>query len=448
MSGIDRNKVVPSVTARDGIATTDDCNNGPMFTRSSAIPGGVTTALTFAICLLILCPKSATGQANPESRDVVIINGNPPLTESMVTLYADFDSWVLEVASSLQQRNMVRAKLIEDWRKPAELQNDITLFKLAATLLKQTPEEREFTRWRLQPMVIGTMRLVPRPYARQMAAAYEQTHRPIAPGNPPLTDSLVSRFTKFLCWVLEIPWASNADRMPAVPVQQAVRNALIEDWRNPLEVKKDMDFLNWQVSLANSTTEEREYLRGNTQPVIVKAMRADTSDPNTPPLVAAYDAAHPVIAAGNPPLTRQAADAFTEFWCFTKNQAGGERLDCNQALKDSNAQRLSQTYGGLPPGQQTQLAAMPQTWATLRLGWAESSEADRQKMRSRWLSSGQTAQAAAPGSPADQQAINAALERVLAQQALQRYNMQQMTLRNSRNPDGTRFSPVWLPHRQ
>jgi hypothetical protein len=351
--------------------------------------------LVVAMVLFALSTPAAKGQDNPfESRssssaDPIIAYGNPPLTESMVTLYVAFDSWVMEIPASQQHRAIVRAMLMNDWRTPVGIKDNLAVLSLAAQILNQTPEEREFRRWMIQPGAIAGFRADPRPYAQSVVAAYEQTHRPIAPGNPPLTESLVSRFTTFLCWVLEIPYSSVADEITAIPLQQSLRNMLLEDWKKPTQIKKDMDFLNWQVTLANSTPEEREYSRSNTQPGIMKGARADMRNPAAQRLVAAYEEAHPVIAAGNPPLTRQAVDAFTEFLCFTKNEGGGPRLDCNQALKNSYAQQLAQTFRALPPEQQKKLAEMPQTWASLRLGWATSSEADRQKMRAQWQPAGQ-----------------------------------------------------------
>src|SRR5260370_15700494 len=113
-------------------------------------------------------------------------------------------------------------------------------------------------------------------------------------------------------------------------------------------------------------------------------MRVDRGNPAAPWIVAAYDAPHPSIAAGNPPLTRQAADAYTELLCFIRNQAGGPRQEANQALKDSNAQLIAQKYPKLSSDSQQKLAQMPQNWAMVRLEWVKGSEADRQKMVAKW----------------------------------------------------------------
>ena len=69
-----------------------------------------------------------------------------------------------------------------------------------------------------------------------------------------------------------------------------------------------------------------------------------------------------------------------ELLCFMRNQGGGPRQEANQALKDSNAQLLTQNYPKLSSEQQQKLAQMPQNWAMLRVAWVKGSESDRQKM--------------------------------------------------------------------
>jgi hypothetical protein len=311
------------------------------------------------------------------SPNAVLANGDPPLTESMVDLYANFEAWLLEIPRTQQRQIKVRAMMIEDWKKPAEIKNDMSHLTMASWVAQGTPDQREFVRCGLQPEWIQRMRPDKNnPDAQWLVAAYEQAHQPIAPGNPPLTESMVSRFTSYLGWVLQIRLTQ--------PLRDNLRAVLLEDWKQPKEIKSDMDFLNWQIAMGPLTNEEQEYFRSRAEPEIIKAMRVDRGNPAAPWIVAAYDAAHPSIAAGNPPLTRQAADAYTELLCFIRNLAGGPRQEANQALKDSNAQLIAQKYPTLSSDSQQKLAQMPQNWAMVRLEWVKGSEADRQKMVAQW----------------------------------------------------------------
>src|SRR5258708_28285677 len=81
----------------------------------------------------------------------------------------------------------------------------------------------------------------------------------------------------------------------------------------------------------------------------MKKMRADKGNPDAQALVTGYDAAHPPIAAGNPPLTRQASDAWTELYCFVHNQSGAPHMDATQAVKDDFAHALTENWLKYPP---------------------------------------------------------------------------------------------------
>jgi hypothetical protein len=348
---------------------------------------GVYSAVRLVACagslflLLAVCASAQTqGDAFASrippnvSANAVLAHGDPPLTESMVDLYANFEAWLMELPRTQLQRNRVSAMMIEDWKKPAEIKNDMSNLSMAAQVAQATADQREFIRCGLQPKVLQNVRADKNnPDSRLLLVAYEQAHQPIATGDPPLTESMVSRFTAYLGWVLQISLTQ--------PLKDSLRAALLEDWKQPKEIKSDMDFLNWQVDMAGRSNEEKEYFRSRAEPEIIKSMRVDRGNPAAPWIVAAYDAAHPSIAAGNPPLTRQAADAFTELLCFMHNQGGGPRQEANQALKDSNAQLLAQNYPKLSSEQQQKLAQMPQNWAMLRVAWVKGSESDRQKMR-------------------------------------------------------------------
>jgi hypothetical protein len=311
------------------------------------------------------------------SPHAVLANANPPLTESMVDLYANFEAWLFEIPRTQQHRAGVRAMMIEDWKKPADIKNDMSNLTMAVQIAQATSDQREFIRCGLQPKVLQSVRAdKDNPDTPRLLAAYEQAHQPIAPGDPPLTESMVSRFTSYLGWVLQIRLTQ--------PLKDNLRAALLADWKKPKEIKSDMDFLNWQIDMANRSNEEKEYFRSKAEPEIIKAMRADRGNPAAPWIVAAYGASHPSIAAGNPPLTRQAADALTELLCFIRNHAGAPHQEADQAFKVASAAELAQNYPKLSSEQQQKLAQMPQDWAMLRLAWAKGSEADRQKMLSQW----------------------------------------------------------------
>jgi hypothetical protein len=355
-------------------------------------------ALTLATGMFVLFTPAAKTQDDPFASDAVLAQGNPPLTESMVTRFTNFQAWLFEIPFTQQQREKIRAMLLQDWRKPQEIKNDMSWLTTAATFANGAFDAREFIRLDLQAKVLKDLRADKKnPDSQWLVAAYDDAHRPIATGNPPLTESMVSHYSFFIAWLLEIPLTQ--------PLKDRLRAMLLEDWRKPKEIESDMKFLNWQLDMARyeNADFDRLYVRSMAQPELIKQMRADKSNPDSQSLVAAYDAAHRPIAASNIPLTRQASDAWTELFCFMHNQSGAPHIDATPAVKDDFARALSKNWALYSPEQQKNLSEMPQKWPALRLLWMKGEDADRQNILAAWLP------AVNPSQPADPQ-LAAALQ--------------------------------------
>ena len=303
-----------------------------------------------------------------------MIGANGPLKESMVDFYINYRAWLLEVPFTPQQRSKLRAMVLQSWKEQDAnwMDNDRSDLDVANFLLTQTLDDREFGRPGVQAVTLKKLRADKSLRAQWFLAAYEEAHRPIAAGNPPLTESMVSHYTFYFGWVFEIPLTQA--------VKDKLRAMLLEDWKKPKDIKQNMDFLNWQFDMAKHSKEEREFLRSSMQPEIITAMRADRGNADAAWMVAAYDAEHPPIAAGNPPLTRQASDAWAELYCFVRDQSGGSHLDANQTVKDDFAHTLRENWAKYPPEQQKALSEMPQKLALVHLVWVKGTDADRQKI--------------------------------------------------------------------
>jgi hypothetical protein len=335
-------------------------------------------ALTLATSLFVLFSPAARAQDDPFASDAVLAQGNPPLTESMVTRYTNFTAWFYEIPFTQAQREKIRAILLRDWKKPEEIKNDMSWLTMAADFAKGSPDVREFIRCDLQARNLKAMRANKDPDAQWLVAAYDEAHQPIAAGNPPLTESMVSHYNAFTAWLLEIPLTQ--------PLKDRQRAMLVEDWTKPKDRESDLKVLNWQLDMARyeNGEVERLYVRSIAQPDMIKKMRADKGNPDAQSLVKAYDAAHLPIAAGNPPLTRQASDAWTELYCFVRNQSGAPHMDATQAVKDGFAHALTENWAKYPPEQQKALSEMSQKWALVRFRWVKGKDAERQEILAAW----------------------------------------------------------------
>jgi hypothetical protein len=354
-------------------------------------------ALTLSAGLFVLFTPAANGQKDRVVSDAVLAPGNPPLTESMVTRFTDFQAWLLEIPFTPQQRERIRAMLLQDWKKPEDIKSDMTWLTMEANFAKGAPDVREFIRVDFQAKVLKDLRADKNsPDSQWLAAAYDSAHQPIAAGNPPLTESMVSHYSYFIAWLLEIPLTQ--------PVKDSLRAVILEDWKNPKDIASDMKELGFQLEMARDENGEvqRLYERSVIQLDMVRKLRgADNGNFVALLLVAKYDEAHPVIVAGKPPLTRQASDAWAELFCFIRNQSGAPHMDATPAVKDDFARTLTENWAKFPPEQQKALSEMPQKWALVHFAWVRNKGDERQMIMAAWQP------VVNPGAPGDPQQVAA-----------------------------------------
>jgi hypothetical protein len=354
-------------------------------------------ALTLSASLFVLFTPAANGQKDRVVSDAVLAPGNPPLTESMVTRFTDFQAWLLEIPFTPQQRERIRAMLLQDWKKPEDIKSDMTWLTMEANFAKGAPDVREFIRVDFQAKVLKDLRADKNsPDSQWLAAAYDSAHQPIAAGNPPLTESMVSHYSYFIAWLLEIPLTQL--------VKDTLRAVILEDWKNPKDIASDMKELGFQLEMARDENGEvqRLYERSAIQLDMVRKLReADNGNFVALLLVAKYDEAHPVIVAGKPPLTRQASDAWAELFCFIRNQSGAPHMDATPAVKDDFARTLTENWAKFPPEQQKALSEMPQKWALVHFAWVRNKGDERQMIMAAWQP------VVNPGAPGDPQQVAA-----------------------------------------
>lgn len=92
------------------------------------------------------------------------------------------------------------------------------------------------------------------------------------------------------------------------------------------------------------------------------------------------DARQPMVQ-GNPPLTRLAVEAFSEWYLFALGYEGPPPGD---TFNDSMALTLQQLYPKLTAPQQQSLANVASMWAALREKWPSMSAADQATLKAQW----------------------------------------------------------------
>ena len=362
-----------------------------------------TLTLALSVCASFAAPAAAEPQISP---DAVIAPGNPPLTERFVEQYANLQAWVLEIPVTQEFLGYQRSDLKAAWSDPQAVSGLRTLVDNVSQL---TPDDRTFLRVVMQKNTLADLRKQSNDNASQFyLAAYTVAHIPIAPGSPPLTESMVSHYVEFVAWALEIPVT------PAFAADQRAR--LLRDWKNPKNAAGSARVLQWQLTYAEfkGGSLQRDYERTVDQPAWIAQMRADRENRDSAVLVAAFDAAHRPLAPGPPALIRQMADAWTELYCFIRDQGLGEHLVANQANKDAFAAQLARQWPTYTAEQRKAISVMPSRWAAVRWVWFAGQDADRAKMVAAWLP------AVNPPAPPDAQVAAALTARARADEFLKK----------------------------
>lgn len=201
---------------------------------------------------------------------------------------------------------------------------------------------------------------------------------PLSANFPPLTDQMVrehAAFTEFLLGVR------------LTPAQRAEHRAfLVRYWNegNEKEIGSVLGIIDLHRKLQKKEPLEREAHRLQMRDRVIPDLRrkADAGQEDAAFLLRLFDAAHPVIAPGNPPLTREMADAFTDanLWHYReilgiplRQPTTGERAKARKELAES--------WDLLPEEQRQLIAGAPARLAYVRFGWREMSEKERAEVR-------------------------------------------------------------------
>jgi hypothetical protein len=164
--------------------------------------------------------------------------GNPPLTRYMIDEVGDFLDWLMQSPLTDAQKTTVENEIREFWKKDdrKEIDGIAEFLKGRQELAAMKPAEREVARQALLEEVLKQWRNdAQSPAARMMVAIYDDAHKPIAPGNPPLTQQNVDAFAEFICF---------AARQTAGTTTGAVRVKFPKEMREKLAADLGANYAN------------------------------------------------------------------------------------------------------------------------------------------------------------------------------------------------------------
>jgi hypothetical protein len=215
----------------------------------------------------------------------------------------------------------------------------------------------------------------------------------LAKGDPPLTQATVDEITDFLEWLIEVPFTEEQKAM--------VAGNVTDSWKrnDREEIEGTLQALKLRAQLSQMTPQQKALARQAAQPELIKAARQET-DPVAKMIVRVYEAGHQPIADGDPPLTRQAADAMLEVLFFMAAQVrGGDAAATalpppTREMKDQWAKNLAANYDKADAAAKKEIAKMPLTWAAIRMLWPDLPEPDKSQARAQWARSDEVRQVA------------------------------------------------------
>jgi len=211
-------------------------------------------------------------------------------------------------------------------------------------------------------------------------AAGSQPSFPIA-GNPPLTLAMVNKATDFFERLLDAKFTAEQRRQ--------FQDSLIASWkaRRVIDMQSTVNVIQLCDQLNQKTAQEREMYLQALRAGFVAQMRAQPNNVVSRWMLHVYDSAHKPLAAGNPPLTQQVADAYAEMFDFMLRESMGKQyFAAGRDFKAALAQDLIARYNQLAPAQQAALSQSPALWVALQAQWPVTPENQRQKLREQWRS--------------------------------------------------------------
>jgi hypothetical protein len=193
--------------------------------------------------------------------------------------------------------------------------------------------------------------------------------RMAAAAAPPLTEEIHRDFQAAVYDALGIP-------------RKAYINAALRQWRvdawqqqNTGEIEGTLFIVKHWRDLQRMPEPQRTGAQALLRISIVQTFRQNAAaDPVVQTLVALYDQAHPALAPGNPPLTRESADAWVDLILLAKT--GG--FEISPSDREQGIRMIAQQYAQADPQRQSLVFQSIYLAAKLKAEWPSMSAQTRQ----------------------------------------------------------------------
>jgi hypothetical protein len=152
-----------------------------------------------------VAPSAGVGAAQAAPAAGTLVDGKMLLTGQMVDQFCRFIEWVVDAPLTGEQRQLLQAYLVDGWKKRDKntIDTAVGLLKLREQVNQLPAEKRELLRAKVQPELLKNWRQQQKydPSARWILGIYDAAHKPIAPGNPPLTRQVTDAYAEVVSFM-------------------------------------------------------------------------------------------------------------------------------------------------------------------------------------------------------------------------------------------------------
>jgi hypothetical protein len=129
-------------------------------------------------CFIFLIFNLGVSQTtvHAQERDVVLVEGNPPLTQLMVDKGAGLLQWSLEIKLSSEQKSMLQTVMVRVWKEKnaKEMQSILEMVEIHDKVIRMSEAERNNVRGQLQAAILKNLRNDPDDeMSRMLVSAYD-----------------------------------------------------------------------------------------------------------------------------------------------------------------------------------------------------------------------------------------------------------------------------------
>jgi len=180
-------------------------------------------------------------------------------------------------------------------------------------------------------------------------------------GPPPLAVNMVESVCAFYAWALDLSLPEQ--------VKELIRENMIDAWKssNTADTQGFEQFMKWMQELENMEQGARDNLRKNMHQQFVESLRTSKANPISAALLQLYESEKAPIAPGNPPLTKEIADASIELINYQYLMAQNMRITkLTTEHKVVWRQMLGSNWSNMTAEWKNFYIAAPLTWAQIQ----------------------------------------------------------------------------------